>query len=131
FNATVIPVERVVHQAGWVFHKGQSRALRTVQVEYRWGRRDQVPASARIAMVDVDGETFVVEARALAQFPLTKRGRGLNEPPAAMTAQVGGLEHSGVGVLEHAYHVGRRGTVTRFPQLASALRQSATRRSFR
>jgi hypothetical protein len=96
-------------------------------VDYEWTRLQHVPRSATITFTDDRGETYTVVAKALAQFPLFKKGLFIQETHARFEVEVGGETRTGLGVLEHAWHAGTRRTLERWhqfvPVVSMAVRQ--------
>lgn len=105
---------------GYVHRDGANRALRQVEIVYRWSRTRHLPAAARLVLTDEAGETIEVEARPLGNCPLVKRGTWIEEIFASFTARAGGRAREGLGVVEHAWHAGRLGTVREGRRLAAA-----------
>ncbi|MET4433383.1 hypothetical protein [Mycolicibacterium sp. 624] len=120
FNATLLHGATAT-PTGFVHRGGVNRPLTAVQIDYEWTRTPQVPRAARLVLTDVDGETYVVRASALAQVPLAKQGLLIQETPARFETSIDGVRHAGVGVMEHAWHAGWRGTLQRIPDLVPVL----------
>jgi hypothetical protein len=129
FNVTLGHVDgRPVHN-GFVHRDGVNRALVRAAVDYTWAGRAHVPESARIDFTDDDGMRYRVTGTALAQVPLVKDGLFLQETHTAFEVAVGGVTRHGIGVMEHAWHAGRIGTLRRIPQLVPVARLALKARS--
>ena len=130
FNATVWypPGADATIPGGFVTRDGENRALVATRVDYEWTRLEHVPARATITFTDDQGEEYVVTATALAQFPLFKKGLFIQETHARFETTVGGETRTGLGVLEHAWHAGTRGTLGRWHQFVPVVAMSVRQR---
>lgn len=109
---------------GFVYRDGEHYALRDVTVEHEWGLLPQVPVSTRIVMRDERGRQYEVTSRAIAQFPLTKKGFYIQETHSLFEMRIDGRLRQGVGVVEYAWHAGTFKTLVRAPLLLGAYLQA-------
>ena len=130
FNATVWypPGADATIPGGFVTRDGSNRALVATAVDYEWTRLRHVPRSATITFTDARGEDYTVRATALAQFPLFKKGLFIQETHARFELDLGGETRTGIGVLEHAWHAGTRGTLERWHQFVPVVAMSVRQR---
>jgi hypothetical protein len=130
FNATVWypPGAEETIPGGFVTRDGENRALVATGVDYEWTRLKHVPRSATIAFTDDQGESYTVRATALAQFPLFKKGLFIQETHARFELELDGETRTGLGVLEHAWHAGTRGTLERWHQFVPVVAMSVRQR---
>ncbi|WP_319447749.1 MULTISPECIES: hypothetical protein [unclassified Mycobacterium] len=127
FNATLTDVNGTQTPVGFVFDNGTTHKVRTVDVEYG-GADPHRPQTALIHVETTDGGTYVITGRARARAPLFKSGLFIEETQFAFECRTGDDVREGLGVVEHAYHVGAAGLAVRLPRLlqlaAMALRNS-------
>src|SRR4051794_12149820 len=130
FNATVWspPGADATIPGGFVTRDGSNRALVATAVDYEWTRLRHVPRRATITFTDERGEDYTVRATALAQFPLFKKGLFIQETHARFELDLGGETRTGIGVLEHAWHAGTRGTLERWHQFVPVVTMSVRQR---
>lgn len=124
FNATLSLVGRSGAATGFVHRNGVNVPLADAQVDYEWTRTPHVPGAARLLLADVDGGHYDIRATALAQVPLVKNGLFLQETHTRFETTLDGVRRTGVGVMEHAWHAGRRGSLRRLNDLAPVLVQA-------
>lgn len=117
FNATLTDVEGVQSPAGFVFLDGTVHPVTDVAVDYAWGARAHQPDSAVIAITVEGGRTFAVRAKARARIPLLKKQLFIEETQASFELELDGVVREGLGVIEHAFHVGPLGIVSRLHRL--------------
>jgi hypothetical protein len=130
FNATVWypPNGEETIPGGFVTRDGSNRALVATSVDYQWTGLEHVPRRATIRFTDDEGEAYTVVATALAQFPLFKKGLFIQETHARFELELGGETRTGIGVLEHAWHAGTRGTLERWRQFMPVVAMSVRQR---
>ncbi len=117
FNATLTDIDGTQTPLGFVFDDGTTRAVRNIDISYG-GTDTHRPETTRILIQTEDGATYSVTGRARARVPLFKRGLFIEESQFAFECDTGGRLRLGSGVVEHAFHVGLPGLVTRLPRLA-------------
>ncbi len=127
FNATLANADGREIPGGFVALRGENIPVVAVQVDYEWTSLKHVPRSAVITFQDIEGREYVVTAQTLAQFPLPKKGLFIQESHSTFQVELDGRVLHGVGVLEHAWHAGTRGTLERahqfLPIIPLALKQ--------
>ena len=121
FNATEGFQDGKVFNNGFVFINGENHPVTQVTIRFTWDRQTHVPAATRIDIHYGENKQLRVEASALAQFPLVKKGLWIQETPARFVAHTRGTQIKGMGVIEHAYHVGTLGALSRSPRFLKAL----------
>lgn len=121
FTGTILPLAGERVSGGFVHRDGVNRRLQSAAVDYEWGRLAHIPRTALITLLDDQGDTYEVRAEAVAQFPLYKHGLFIQETHARFELTLAGQTRTGVGVLEHAWHAGRRGLLGRSHQFAPVL----------
>ena len=123
FNAWVAPYKGSRYVGGFVYRDGKNRALAEVETEYRWGTRIHQPANVQLRLKDVDGMDYQVQGTCNGHFPLAKSGMWLYESYTSFTTEWKGKKREGIGVIEHAFQVGRLGYLPRMPEIAETLYQ--------
>ena len=121
FNATLTDVNGVRSPAGFVFHDGVARAVRSVEVSYTGGHR---PETAEITIGVYGGQTYLVTGKARARMPLYKERLFIEETQFSFGCVVDGVRREGAGVVEHAFHATASGLVTHAPRLLKVLAQA-------
>jgi len=116
FNATRTQVGGRQEPVGFVFDNGEVEQVTDVQIAYEWATEHQ-PDTARIDVVVASGRTYTFRAKGYGRVPLLKNGLFIEETPCTFEADVDGVTRTGVGVLEHAYHVSNLGVLKRLPRL--------------
>jgi hypothetical protein len=112
--------DQPVHN-GFVFRDGDAVPLTSASVSYDWDGAEHLPKSAHIIFTDTEGERFDVHATALGQVPLVKDELFIQETHASFAIERNGVTHTGVGVLEHAWHAEMDDIVARMEQLAPVI----------
>lgn len=122
FNATRVQgPDGAVIPAGFVHHGGTTLHLTDVAIHYSWGRRPQLPESARLVLADSTGGEWHLSATALGRCPLARSGAWLEETRSRFELERGpaGVSVSGTGhgVIEHVWRPSRLGLVRLLPEL--------------
>lgn len=116
FNATRSDVAGELLSTGFVWAGGEAQTIVDVDVSYTWVRKHR-PDAAVIRIVVKSGRIYTIRATARGRMPLAKNGLFIEETPSRFVMEHEGRTRDGVGVMEHAYHVGRAGTLLRLPRL--------------
>lgn len=120
FNATLAQVRGRQQPAGFVYVGGEPDAIVDVHVDYTWHRRHQ-PQAAVITLHVASGATYVARASAVSRAGVLKSRLFIEETPATFEIEVEGRVRHGVGVIEHAHHVGTLQAVASLPRMARVL----------
>ncbi len=112
---------------GFVFHNGKNHPVEQLSISLQWGHREHVPLKSTVHIVCASGPRLEVTAEALGQFPLVKKGLLIQETHARFTATSDSHTRNGIGVIEHAWHAGRSGTLTRLPEFIGTMAKAMWR----
>lgn len=123
FNATRTDLNGELVSTGFVYADGDVQQVTDVQVTYTCITAHQ-PEAANIVVTVDSGRRFTIRAKARGRVPLLKSGLFIEETPSIFTLEHGGRTREGVGVVEHAYHVGTIDTLRRLPRLLPILRMA-------
>lgn len=128
FTAAQSPVDGGLDQSGFLYRKGVCRAIESFQLDYKFAG-SQVAKSANLTITDSEGEVYLITAQSVAQLPLFKRGLMLEETHASLVAHLGdGTVLRGAGLLEHTFHIGTLGVLTRLPRLLPVVKAALVSR---
>lgn len=116
FNATRTNINGSVTPTGFVYDAGLLHQATGVEIDYTWGA-PHLPKSATLRITVESGRTYVIEATALGSAPLLKKQLYIEETHASFQIEVDGVVRRGVGIVEHAHHVGPVGILRRLPKL--------------
>jgi len=114
-----------VYHNGFIFIDGENFPVEKVLINFKWGKYEHLPLEAGLEIYyrsgNRSGNILKVNASAMGHFPLAKKGLWIQESHAQFTAELKGKRRKGIGVIEHAYHVGILGTLIRLPRMPKAL----------
>lgn len=112
--------EKNPYQGGFVHVDGVNHPIEKIDIDWRWGRRPQEPAGARLTL-HTRGAAHVFDIDCFGVFPMAKAGLWIYEAYASLRGTLHGAPRTGVGVVEHTFHVGRLGYLKRAGEIASTL----------
>ena len=121
FNAWSSPYKGARYIGGFVHQGGRNRALVELEINYQWGGKRHRPEAVQLKMKDEGGTEYIVQGTCGGHFPLAKNGMWLYESYTSFSTELQGKARQGIGVIEHAFHVGRRGYLPRTPEIAETL----------
>lgn len=109
------------YQAGFVFADGVNHPIERIEIEWKWGARRNEPAGARLRL-HTRGGRYDFDIVCHGVFPMAKNGLWIYEAYATLQGRLHGVERTGVGVVEHTFHVGRLGYLGRAGEVAQTIR---------
>lgn len=109
------------YQNGFVHIDGVNHPIERIEIDWRWGARPNQPAGARLRLHTRGGRhDFDIACQGV--FPLAKSGMWLYELYATVQGRLHGIDRTGIGIVEHAFHVGRLGYLRRAGEIAGTLK---------
>lgn len=121
FNTTTTDINGVRTPVGFVFRDGEAQQVTDVDITYTWDGAEHLPKTVVMDVTVADGTAYTITGSALARIPLIKNGLFIEETHTAFEVELDGVVRRGVGVVEHAYHVGAIDTLRRLPRLAKVI----------
>ena len=112
---------------GFFFEDGESHAVESMKIRYRWGKRSHRPGTAQIHAIDSRGREHQIDAEVLGSFPLLKSGGLLEECHARFRIEMPSGPRIGQGVIEHVWRPGKLALLARIPYLVASSRKALPR----
>lgn len=118
FNAWTAPSRGQRYLGGFIHYGGANRALTAIDIDYRWGDRPHEPAAVTLRLTDETGRIHRIDGSSIGLFPLAKKGLWVYEALARFSMEHEGRTRTGLGVIEHTFHVGHLGYAVRAGEIA-------------